>query len=138
MNVVDDAVLAALKATGLTVHDGEPPAGKAPDTVDSAVPYVSFYSGLGDEESARLAGHTTRTLVEFQTTYVGLTREQAKWAGERVRSALSARRLTVTGRKAWLCTLEESQSVRPDRSAKLPDGGRLWYGTDVYVLAVTG
>jgi hypothetical protein len=138
MRDVDSAILALLEALPLTVYDGEVPA----DTTDTQVvtadiPYLVFYSDLGLDSRGRMGRRPTRRAVRFQVTYVGSTREQAKWAGERQRTALSGTRLTLPGHKAWVISIDTSLRVRPDDDVRTPDGRRLFYGADQYTTAVT-
>lgn len=138
MRAVDTALLARLKAVpGLHVHDGFVKVDNDSNVVTYPVPFVVFYSNVGDDHSPRLSGRNTRRSVFFSLTYVGLTREQSKWAGERARAALMDRRLTVPNHGVWLVDLQESQRVRRDDDALRPDGSPLFYGIDNYAISVT-
>lgn len=137
MRVVDDAILAIDYGDDLTLLDGYVPSDTAGQTVTYPVPYGVYYSSLGDEHAPRLTGRRTRTAVFFSITYVGLSREQAKWAGERFRNQLSDRRLVIPGHKLWLIGLEESQRVRRDDDAIRSDGKPLFYGVDNYSVSLT-
>lgn len=136
MRVVDTAVLTALEATPVTVHDGLVLADNTTNIVTYDVPYAVYYSSVGDDDNRRLSGRKGRRSVFFSVTYVGLTREQAKWAGEKVRAALQGKRLAIPGYRSWLCELQESQRVRRDDDAIRPDGSPLFYGVDNYALSI--
>ena len=84
------AVQAAIEAQGVTVHTGG-----APD--DPTFPYVALYSDAGRGLRTALGGSTDHYVHTFQTTCVGVTHEQATWLAEKVQSALSGQRLTVSG-----------------------------------------
>ena len=101
------------------------------------LPYVVYYSSVGDDSNRRLSGRLARRSVFFTVTYVGLDRNQTKWAGEKVRAALQSRRFVVPGHRTWLCELLESQRVRRDDDAIRPDGSPLYYGVDNYQLPIT-
>lgn len=137
MRVVDDVVLAALEATDIPVHDGFVQADNKGSRVEYPLPFVVYYSSVGDDGNPRLTGRNGRRSVFFQVTYVGKDRNQTKWAGEKVRDALQDRRFTVPGHRSWLCQLEESQRVRRDDDVMRPDGSPLFYGVDNYALSIT-
>lgn len=149
MRVVDDAVLDLLRAAippidadgnGTLedrVHDGFVPTAD-PDSkvVTAALPYVVYYSNFGDDHNPRLDGRSGRRSVFFQVSYVGASRDQAKWAGERQRAALTGTRPSIPGLRTWLINVEESQRVRRDDDAARPDGSPLFYGVDTYAVSV--
>ena len=68
---------------------------------------------------------------------VGIDRNQAKWAGEKIRAALGDQPIPVEGHRTWLCQLQESQRVRRDDEAVRSDGSPLFYGVDNYALPIT-
>lgn len=143
MRVVDDAVLAALEATGVNIHDGLmlPDLAGNPDRpvkITYDLPYAVFYSNIGDDddENPRLIGRHTRRSVFFSLTIVGEDRWQVKWAGERIRTALQDTRLTIPGYRSWPIGLEESQRIRRDDDAIRSDGSPLFYGVDSYALSI--
>lgn len=160
MNIVDEAIFERLEAAGmwcaglhdeegavapedkLVVHDGLVTADKSTNIVTYEVPYLVFYSSLGDdppdaENNMRLIGRRGRRSVFFTMHYVGLDRRQAKWAGQAARDALAGSRLTVSGHRVWLTGVEESQRVRRDDDAIRPDGSPLFYGVDNYSVSIT-
>lgn len=100
-------------------------------------PYGVYYASIGDEHSPRLTGRTTRRAKFFSITYVGATRDQTAWAGERFRAALVGRRLDIPGHRLWLIGLEESQRIRRDDDAVRLDGSPLFYGVDNYAVSIT-
>lgn len=144
MRVVDDVVLALLEAAvpplngEARVHDGFVPVDD-PDAniITATLPYLVYYSTLGDDSNWRLAGYQARRSVFFQVTYVGADRNQAKWAGEQQRAALADHAITIPGRKSWRVLLGESQRIRRDDDAARPDGSPIFYGIDLYAVAVT-
>lgn len=137
MRAVDEVVLAALRATGVDINDGLVDADNSTNVVTYPLPYIVYYSSIGDDSNRRLNGSKARRSVFFSLIYVGEDRNQAKWAGEKARGALADRRFVVPGHNAWLCSLLESQRVRRDDDAIRPDGSPLFYGVDNYALAVT-
>lgn len=136
MRSVDTTVLAALRAVLTNVHDGKVPVDDSdPNIVTAALPYVVFYSNIGmPEELRRMSGRNARDDVDFQVTYVGGTRDQAKWAGERARGALRNLRLHPNGPRVRVV---ESQRVLKDNDAHQPNGGALFYGVDQYAARST-
>ena len=150
MRIIDDQILAALKVAVPPVdvdgdgnledrvHDGfVPVADTDSNVITAALPYVAYFSSLGDDSNWRLAGYKARRSMFFQVTYVGASRAQAKWAGERQRAALADKVVTIPGRRSWRVLLGESQRIRRDDDAARPDGSPLFYGVDLYSLAVT-
>lgn len=139
MRDVDTAILAALNAVLANVNDGAVDMDDAGQVVLCPVPYVVYWSDLGRPEARRMNGRASVTAVGFQVTYVGESREQAKWAGEKQRAALEGLAIPVPGRRSWLVTLDDTQRVIPDGSAWLPGtpARRPFYGVDQYTLAVT-
>ena len=106
-------------------------------TVEYPLPYAVYFSSLGDDHSPRLTGRNTRRAVFFSVTYVGISPEQAKLAGQRIRDGLVDRRLVLSGRRTWLIGLEESQRIRRDDDAINPEGKPLYYGVDNYAVSIT-
>lgn len=148
MRFVDDVVLGLLRAAlppvmhngqlEPRVHDGKVPvADSDAKVVTAALPYIAYFSNLGDDANRRLSGSNGRRSVFFQVTYVGEDRNQAKAAGERARAVLADRRLPIEGRRSWLCRLDESQRIRRDDDAARPDGSPLFYGVDTYAVSIT-
>ena len=144
MRIVDDVLLGLLRAAvppldgDPRVHDGFVPVSKKdPNVVTAALPYLAYYSSLGDDSNRRTSGTNGRRSVFFQVTYVGEDRAQAKWAGEKQRAALADKVIHIPGRKSWRVILGESQRIRRDDDAARPDGSPLFYGVDLYSVAVT-
>lgn len=141
MRAVDTVVLARLAALPFDVHDGDydgrPTAGP-PYVVETALPYGMFYSSVGDddEDTRRLSGLPSRDSVFWSITYVGLSREQAKYAGEKIRGRFRRWRPIVSGYRCELVQVLESQRVRRDDDAVNPDGKPLFYGVDNYAVGV--
>lgn len=158
MRAVDAAIIAAVEARGVTMHNADVPTEQNPLDPDVRVitvefPYTVLYSNLGDDNpfrhTSRLSGRASRRSVFFQVTSVGTTVDQAKWAAERQRRALSGKRLVVdvwdedtgepTGEKlqTGLVNVSESQRVRRDDTATDPEGKPVFYLVDIYTLPVS-
>lgn len=137
MLAVDDDLLAKLATTGLDVNNSFVDISTAGNVVSYPLPYLVYHSSLGDDANPRLDGRNRRRSVFFTVMYVGVSPEEAKWAGEKVRAALLGKRVTVAGAKSWLIVLEESQRVRRDDDAIRPDGSPLYYGVDNYAVSIT-
>lgn len=137
MRVVDDVVLAALKEIGVAVHDSEVTVDTTTKVVKVGLPYAAYHSSIGDDADPRLDGRNTIRTPYFSITYVGEDRNQAKALGEKIRNALEGRRFAISGRRAWLCRLDESTRVFRADDAIRPDGRPLFYGVDSYSLPVT-
>src|SRR5690242_5151878 len=105
-------------------------------TVTYPVPFATYASAVGDDDNPRLTGRKVRRSVPFYITYVGTTREQAKWAGERLRLKLQRTRLVIDGVRVWPIQLEVSQRIRPDNNVMRPDGSPLYYGIDEYAVSI--
>ena len=117
------AVKAALQAAGLTAHDGEVPAG-------ASLPYVVLYADQGQASSTRFDAASDRRAFRVQTTSVGGTVEQARWAAEKVQAALLDARLTIPGRATWPLRQETSRPIARDDDVTPP----LFYAVDVWRL----
>lgn len=131
---VDAAGIAALKAAGLTVAVDKVPVATDGVTVLLSVPYVAWYSNLGEPANRDMVGRPKTNVTEFQLSYVGVTRDQAKWAGEKARATLTGSRLPGFGRPRVV----ESQRVREDTDARVLVGDQyrtLFYGVDIYTVA---
>lgn len=100
------------------------------------VPFASYASAIGDDDNPRLSGRKVRRSVPFYITYVGTTRDQAKWAGERLRLKLQRRRLDIDGFRVWPIQLDQSQRVRHDDNVMRTDGSPLYYGIDWYSVSI--
>lgn len=138
MRVVDDVLIPRIRATGVTLHDGNMTvATDGVQVITYQLPYAVYYSSIGDDDNARLSGRRGRRSVFFQVTYVGIDRNQAKAAGEKIRAVLQDQRIPVPGHKTYLCRLEESQRIRRDDDAIRPDGKPLFYGVDQYAISIT-
>jgi hypothetical protein len=127
----DSDILALLKGAGLNVHDGYVKADETAKVISVALPYVVFYSSPGYDNDLRFFGAGGRVL-EFQVTAVGATREQAKWALDKARVALSRQRLG----DAVIRRSDDNAYVRRDDDYTRPGGGPLFYGVDRYGVAV--
>ena len=146
MRAVDDAVLAVLRTSGIDVYDGGAKASpitaaeldsEGRKLVPYKLPYLVYYSTIGDVATARLTGRRTRQAVYFSLNFIGADRNQAKWAGEAARALLEGQRIPIPGHKSWLCRLDVSTRIFRDDDAVRPDGSPLFYGRDDYALSVT-
>lgn len=131
-----------LTEIGFTIYDvltGIDP--MAPDKVKISypVPFATYTSSLGDDDNRRLSGRRGRRSVFFVFTYVGSTRQQAKWAGERLRARLERHRPALDGHRCWPITLElgGSDRIRSDTAVMRPDGSPLFYGIDRYAVSLS-
>ncbi|MDN4174733.1 hypothetical protein QWY28_17360 [Nocardioides sp. SOB77] len=129
---VDDQVLALLRAVEhLNVHDGYVQDSDETDKViHAALPYVVFYSTPGEpNEATRSVGSAPRgRIVEFQITFVGDSREQAKRAGQRAEDALDRQVVKIAGRDRRIRRTPDNVFVRRDDTWTGPDGLPLFFG----------
>jgi hypothetical protein len=124
----------------LTVHPGLAPTKRDALNrwvIEVPLPYAVYYGSVGDDDNRRLSGHKARLSVFFEITYVGISMEQAIWAGEQIHFALKDRRITLAGHKTWLCGLQESQRVRRDDESTRPDGKPLFFGRSTFAASMT-
>jgi len=130
----DDELLTLLRAvTNLNVYDGYVDVDETAKVIAVDLPYVVFYAGLGDDIDERPnGGRSGGTAIPFQTTYVGGTREQARWTGVKARAALSRKRITINGKESGLIRLEAAATIRRDDDYTRPGGGPLFFGVDQY------
>lgn len=129
----DDALLALLRTDPvLNVHDGYVDADETQKIITVPLPYVVFFSGLGDDIDERLGGRVGGSAIPFQTTYVGGTPEQARWAGQKARAAVSRKRVVLSGRESGLIRLVVSSLIRREDTYTRPGGGPLFFGVDQY------
>lgn len=157
MRAVDDVLLPLLHAvlppldntvTGVEdeprVHDGQVKVNTDTQTVGGrqvrivsyALPYIVYTSNQGDDDNPRLTGRKMRNSVFIGLKFVGLDRNQVKWAQERVRGQINHRRIIVPGHKTWPCKLDSSTRVWRDDDAMRPDGSALFYADDAYSMSV--
>jgi hypothetical protein len=133
----DDGILALLNAVqNLNVHDGWVDVDEAAKVVRVELPYVVFTAGLGQDADERMGGRPGLRALPFSISYVGESREQARWAAAKSREALSRHRLVVDGRESGLMTLLESSEIYPDPDYTGLGGQRLFSGRDKYVVGV--
>lgn len=130
-----------IRDAGVTLYDGmslAPPKVGEPRVITEPVPFAVFYGSLGyDDRGEHRNGYPSRRSVYWSVIYVGLSRDQALWVGERQREALRGKALIVPGHKSWRVSVESSQVVRRDDDAIRPDGKPLFYGTDEYAASIT-
>ena len=153
MRVVDDVVLDLIGgpdpddgttrpdrtpgSLGFTVYDGltDPPSREIV-VVQRELPYAVYFSNIGAPNARRLTGRDVGRVVFWSIIFVGGTREQAKWAGERIRNAIEGVRPVVPDHKVGLVETQMSQRVRRDDDAIHADGSPLFYGIDDYALPI--
>lgn len=154
MRAVDEVILARLgdpvagelyryfrAGVDVTIHDGmfdaRPKIGE-PKVVTYDLPYAVYTSSVGDddEETRRLDARIPRDSVFFSFTYVGLDRNQAKAAGERIHAQMKRWRPVVPGFHCEIVQRLQSQRIRRDDEATRPDGAPLFYGVTEYAVGV--
>lgn len=129
----DADLLALLVAVpNLTVHDGYVDADETLKVISIPLPYVVFYSTPGRDNDDRQSGAVAGRVVEFSITAVGETREQAKWALDKARTALSRKRLNGN----LIKRADDNQFVRRDDDYTRPGNLPIFYGVDRYAVAV--
>lgn len=129
----DSDLLGLLEAVdSLNVYDGFVNTDASVKVISVPLPYVVFYSSPGFDINERQNGGVGGRAVEFQITGVGGTREQAKWALDKARTALS--RVRLDG--ALIRRSDDNQPVRRDDEFTRTGGGPLFYGVDRYTVAV--
>lgn len=134
---VDTALLALLEAVpNLNVHDGYVSADKTTKVISVPLPYVVYYSSLGYDVDERQGGRPGGRAVPFRLGFVGATPEQTRAAGEKVRAALSRKRVTVDGKESGLIRLIDSDTVRRDDDYTRDGGLPLFYGADQYEVGI--
>lgn len=126
---------------GFPVYDvtsGIDPMSDEKVTLSYPVPFATYTSSLGDDDNPRLTGRRMRRSVFFVFTYVGISRTQAKWAGQRLRLKLERHRPVIAGVRAWPIKLElgGSDRIRSDYNVLRPDGSALYYGIDRYAVSI--
>lgn len=103
-----DAVLTLLEAVdNLTVYDGD-----VPDL--PSLPYVVLWIAEPLRTAGRLSGEQDDAQSTFQTSSVGSTPEQARWAQAKVHEALLNRRPVITGRSSTRVKHDSAPPVRAD------------------------
>jgi hypothetical protein len=108
------AVVGLLDAVAnLTVYDGE-----VPNT--PTLPYVVVFSDQGPATRTGFEAVSDRRDFTFQTSAVGSTPEQARWAAEKTSAALLDVTPTVASRTCWPITHLGSQPTRPDLDVDPP------------------
>ena len=145
---IDDVILAILAGgtlnsgdpgpLGVTIFDGEQKPFLTDDDGKSVVtynlPYAVYNSNVGLPFNRRLAGRETRNSTFCAIQFVGGTRWQAKWAGVKIREALSGRRLAVDGTPTGLISVEGSPRIWRSDDAITTDGAPVYYGVDEYAV----
>lgn len=136
---VDDAVLTILRS----IADDEAPLGVYDSDVTGAnletkvisvpLPYVVFYSTPGYGINPRMSGRRGRA-VEFTVNAVGISRDQAKWAGQRAEDGLDGRRIELVQPRLIRRT-DDNAYVRRDDTWTRPKGLPLFTDSRRYSIA---
>jgi hypothetical protein len=126
---------------GFQVYDattGIDPLSPEQVTISYPVPFATYTSSIGDDDNPRLSGRKIRRSVFLVFTYAGVSRTQAKWAGERIRLKVQRHRPVIAGHRAWPIDLElgGSDRIRADYNVLRPDGSALYYGIDRYAVSI--
>lgn len=128
----DAALIALLIAVpNLNVYDGYVDADETLKVIAVPLPYVVFYSTPGYDNDPRFCGLVAGRVFEFSITGVAEDRNQAKWALEKARGALSRKR--VNG--SLVIRAVDNPYVRRDDDFTTPGGAPLFYGIDRYSVA---
>lgn len=131
----DAAIVALIEATGVNTHVGYVTDSDASTkTVSAPLPYAVYFGSPGSPINPRLGGTRGRAQA-MQVTCVGMTHEQAKWAGDKVEAALDGARVILDGRSRRISRSDESPFVRRDDDWTRPDGGPLFMDVRRYVVA---
>jgi hypothetical protein len=118
-----DALLVALRATGLTVGDAQAPG--------SVPPYAVLYSIPGGRVFGTLADPHGDGEMVFQVTCVGTTREQTQWVTDKAFAVLSG--LSVTGRSIAFVDIDGFPGIQRDDDVQPP----LFYSTPRFTITST-
>lgn len=120
------AAIEALVEAAVTCHRASAPNNAAP-------PYVILHADQGHGRVTSYAADTDHLTFTFQTTSVGVTDEQAKWAADKARGAVEDVRPTVSG---WSCRRIRQVDTQPvDRDDKIDPP--LFYAVDVWQYIAT-
>ncbi len=118
-----DAVVTQVASSGVTTYDTD----QVPDR--PATPYVVLSTDLGLGGAYRNSGDRGRTRWRITALLVGSTAREARWAAERVQTALAGRRVPVSSHD---CSPVRSESSRP--VAQDYDHPELFSGTSVWTF----
>ena len=111
-----DAVATLLRQGGLDVYVADPP--RVPH---DAVPFVVVWPDAGTVTAGSVGDHLSDLFVDFQTTSVGATAEQALWVHDKAARVLWGARPEVPGRYTLPIFAPESpQPVRRDDDLAVP------------------
>lgn len=131
---VDEAVLELLRAIAtdaapLAVYDGDvTDADQDAKTISAPLPYVVFYTTPGYPITPRMSGRRGRAVV-FTVNSVGLSRSQAKWAGDQAEAALDGKRIVLDHRGALprlIRRTDDNAFLRRDDTWTRPGGKPLF------------
>lgn len=138
MRPSDDAVDAVLTAAfpPLNGHDrvhfGRAEFDAEGKTVVTPTPYVVVHTRVGDDRSRRSSGESSLRDVPYRVVFVGVSQEQAIWAGQRVRDTLGDVVLTIAGVKRLCRYVDNPGPINRDN-----DSGRwLFAGSDEYAVSL--
>lgn len=137
MRVVDNVILADLRTIpGVNIHDGVVVVDKTTNTVILPLPLANYRSTIGDDDNRRLGGKRMRRSVFFDLTIYGVSRDQVKAAGEKIRNRLEQRRFVIPGHRSWRCEVQVSTRIFRDDDAVRPDGTPTFYCVDSYDISI--
>lgn len=139
---VDDLVLDLLRAIAtveapLGVHDSHvADSDDSEKTISAPLPYLVFFTTPGYPINPRMSGRRGRA-VEFTINAVGISRSQAKWAGDRAEAVLDRKRLVlIEGRPGRLLRrTDDNAYLRRDDTWTRPGGKPLFTDTRRYHIA---
>lgn len=122
MSDIDAALLALLRGALANVHDGQvTDSDNDAKTISAPLPYALYFGLSSFPVNARLGGSRDKG-YDVAVNCVGMTREQADWAADKVEAALSNARIS----RSRLVTLDERVRPRRDDTWSRPDGGSLF------------
>lgn len=128
----DDDLLAMLRAVpNLNVHDGAVPVDNEAKVILVPLPYVVYWSTTGYDRDVRKSGDVNGRVLEFQLTGVGETREQARAALDKARTAISRKRLNGN----LIQRAPDNPLINKDDDLTRPGGAPVYYGVDRYAVA---
>ena len=114
------------------VYDGYVKADESAKVISVALPYLVFYSGTGRDNDARQSGQVAGRVKGFRIIGVAATPEQAEWVLDRGRDMLSRKRLNGN----LIIRTDGTDEARRDDDYTRPGGDPLFYGVDLYAVAV--
>lgn len=126
-----DAIIAALDVAGITVGDGEKPAGGGWDDVARLSDhggYVLLYPLVGGTTAGPISDLAADATVLYQLTAVGASRQQAEWIADQARVVMLSKAFAPAGRVVTLVVIDMLGGATRDDAGKTP----LWFSPDRY------